>query len=166
VRSILETGYEQGRPITEVAREVRDVVGLTLRHAQSLDRFRASLVEDGVDGDQLARRVANYANAQVRARGLTFARTEVMPALNQGTQTVWAEAADQGLLDAAVARKIRLTAEDDHVDPAVCEPMPFLAENQDVPIDGQFTTGLGDKIDAPPGHPSCRCTIALVVKES
>ena len=70
------------------------------------------------------------------------------------SQTVWQEAADQGLIDRQTVRKGWLTAEDDAVDTEVCEPMPYMDENQDVPIDGQFTTGTGEHIDGPPAHPS------------
>ena len=38
----------------------------------------------------------------------------------------------------------------------ICGPM----DGQEVGIDEQFTTGLGDKVDAPPVHPNCRCWIS------
>jgi hypothetical protein len=54
-------------------------------------------------------------------------------------------------------------AEDDRLDTVICEPMPHLPENQNVPVDGDFVTGTGQRIMTPPAHPNCRCAVALVL---
>lgn len=156
IRQVLSEGLTAGRPVTELAQDLRLFVGLTTPQWRAATRFRERLIEEGVAEPLVPQRVAAYVSAKLRERGLTIARTELLTALQAGQQAIWGEAADQGIIARSAWIKVWLTAQDDIVDP-LCEQMPFLEPNQAVPLDGLFTTPSGGAIAHPPLHPNCRC---------
>ncbi len=88
------------------------------------------------------------------------------PATNMGQQLLWEEKVADGTLDAQEMRKVVILSGFD-VDADVCEPMPFLAANQNLRVDDAFTTGIGTQFLQPPFHPNCRCTSGLeLIKEA
>lgn len=153
LRQTLEAGYEAGRPAADIGADLRQFLGLTRPQQEASERFRARLLEQGVAEGAVDRRVEQYVQAKIRERGLMIGRTEILTALGEGQQSVWDDAVSEGLLDAEEWVKEWLTAEDDVVDVAICEPMPFMPENENVPIDGQFTTPQGAKLSGAPAHP-------------
>jgi hypothetical protein len=163
VRAIIERSFRQAIAPRDAARLIRDVVGLHSRQVTAVERFRADLVEQGVAGDELERRAAAYAEAQLRRRALTIARTETIGAANMGQQLLWQEGVRQGQLSPERMRKVWIVTQDDRLDTKVCEPMPFLEANKHVAIDGVFTTGDGQQLATPPAHPNCRCAVGLVI---
>ena len=164
VRELIERAFVEQRPPRETARLVRDVVGLHSRDVAAVDRFRDQLIAQGVDGEALEKRVAKYSNACLRRRSMVIARTETLNASNMGQQTLWDQAVKARHLNPDRTRKIVVVSPDDRLCGSVCEPMPYMPENQDVKVDGEFTTGDGRKQLAPTFHPQCRCATALVFK--
>jgi HK97 family phage portal protein len=164
IREIVERGFREGLAPRDMARLIRHVVGLRPDQAAAVARFRGRLAAEGVAADVLERRAARYAEAQLRRRALLIARTETISAANAGQQLLWEEGLAQGQLRRERVRKIWLVTPDDRLDAKVCEPMPFLDANKDVPIEGSFTTGEGELVSHPPAHPNCRCAVALQVR--
>jgi hypothetical protein len=161
IRQQLEQGFSGGRSATDIAADVRQFLGLTRPQQEAAERFRARLIEQGVSADQLQRRLDAFVRAKIRERGLMIGRTEPLMALNEGQHIMWQEAVADGVIDAQEWVKVWLTAEDDAVDVAICEPIPFMPENQAVPIDGEFTLPDGSTLRHPPAHPGCRCVADL-----
>jgi SPP1 gp7 family putative phage head morphogenesis protein len=147
IRMLVVQSFEDGIPPREVARLLRQTIGLTPRDARAVLNRRAQLLQRGVR--DVDRRVNAYANRLLRARAETIARTEAMRASNQGVVELWRQAEAQGLLTGR-ERKVWLVA----------DPCPICA-----PLDGE-TVGIHESFSVgqdPPLHPRCRCTIGLVM---
>lgn len=163
VRDIIERSFREAIAPRDAARLIREVIGLHSRQAEAVANFRQRLLDDGIEGDSLDARVARYAEAQLRYRALTIARTETIAAANGGQQLLWEQASRDGLLNKDKVRRVWLVTPDDRLDTRICEPMPFLAANKDVHLSDPFTTGRGDQVMTPPAHPNCRCAVALKI---
>ena len=81
-----------------------------------------------------------------------IARTEAMIAAHQGQRLVWAQAVEDGLLDADFKRRWIFT--DDEVGCPQCEAL----DGQLAEAEGEYEPGVA----SPPAHPNCRCTEGLV----
>ncbi len=165
VRNLIAGAFRDGLPPRQAAKRIREVVGLTRHQAGMVARFRARLEADDVPAEAVDRRTARYAEALLRRRALTIARTETLRAANQGQRALWQQAVADGQLDAAQWREVWLVTMDDRLCAGICEPIPELKENRDVPVGGSFVTGAGDEVDGPPAHPQCRCAVALKRKD-
>ncbi len=161
IKDIIQQAFEEGLHPTEAAKLIRDHIGLTGPQSASLDAFRAQLEADGVEGDALDARVSRYAQALVRQRSITIARTETISASNRGQQLLWEQATRDHQLVKDEWEQEWIVTPDDRLDRTICEPMPYLPENAHVPIGGMFTTGVGDQIPGPAAHPRCRRAVAL-----
>lgn len=156
IRGVIERAVAGEMTSPQAARHIRDIVGLTERQAAAVDSFRAALLADGVDGDNLERRVSRYAAAQLRRRATTIARTEILTSANTGQQLLWEQTERDGLLDAHKTRKRWIVTHDDRLDPH-CERL----DGQEVGLKDHFPGG----VSVPPLHPMCRCAVRLVFKD-
>lgn len=109
---------------------------------------------DQFDVDDLADEIADLIGDADRAE--VIARTEVQRASNQGQLEAWDQATDAGLLTGNEQKEWIVTP-DDRLCP-VCEPM----DGQNVGLNEDFDVD-GDRIDGPPAHPNCRCTLGLTL---
>lgn len=109
---------------------------------------------DQFDVDDLADEIADIIGDEARAD--VIARTEVMRASNQGQLEAWEQATDAGLLTGDETKEW-ITTPDDRLCP-VCEPLDGVnvAMNEDFDVDGE-------KVEGPPAHPNCRCTVGLTL---
>jgi hypothetical protein len=165
IREMILTGLKDNLPPRELARIVRNAIGMTQRQALAAERFHAKLLEDGVDAARAVERTRRVQEAFIRQRARMIARTETLTATNMGQQLLWEEKAADGTLDTKEMRKVVIITNDDRLDFQVCEPMPFLEANQDLRVDDAFTTGIGTQKLQPPFHPNCRCTSGLELKK-
>jgi phage portal protein BeeE len=152
IRTLIEQAVREGRSPYETAKQIRDQVGLLERQQAAVEAKRAALEAAGVTGDTLEARVGRYAAAQLRQRAETIARTETLTATNQGQQALWGEAVSQGLLDRETTQRIWLATPDEILDE--CEELDGTLAGLDEPFAGG--------IMAPPAHPNCVCSTALV----
>jgi SPP1 gp7 family putative phage head morphogenesis protein len=152
INLIVERSIREGIAPLDAARLIRQVVGLNASQANAVMNYRVELLADGVDLERAARQVARYADRLLRERAITIARTEVMGALNAGSQETWRQAREKGLLSANAVKEWMVTP-----DELLCEICAPLA-GQRVPLDGTFSTGQTQ----PPAHPRCRCTAAAI----
>lgn len=149
--------FEEGVPPRELAREIRQRVGLTARQQRAVANFRRQQVAAGVRGSRLRNRVDRFTQRQLRLRAENIARTETINAANAGQEALWQQARDEGLLEAGT-RKVWITTPDDRTCP-ICRPIPRLNEGG-IPLDGQFRTPVGPR-SRPTAHPRCRCAMRL-----
>ena len=162
IRAMVARGLASGEEASVIAdRILKQGLGLTVWQENQIEKFRLRLIAEGFNPLLLNDRVNRFAEAWRRRRAITIARTETINAANMGMQLVWEAAERQGKLDPRRVRKVWVVTPDDRLDTKICEPMPFLAENQNVPINGFFTTGTGELISQPTAHPLCRCSTAL-----
>ena len=163
VRALVTVSQSEGRSVTWLARELREVIGLHSRQVTAVERFRERLVGQGLDDVTVARRAERYANAQLKSRAETVARSEVLQSSSEGQRRLWDAAADQGLLDRAETRRIWLATDDDLTDVEICEPMADV-ETDD--LDAPWTLPDGRQVMIPnAAHPRCRCSAGLVFGE-
>lgn len=158
IREILRVGFEEGQPPIRMAREIKEMVGLTPRQVKSVQNHRAMLIAEGRTPKQVTELTARFRNRQLRFRATTIARTETIRAANSGQQELWNQAADQGLIDMATARKKWVVTPDDRLCP-ICRPIPGM-NKEGVPLESSFQTPKGPK-GSPPAHPQCRCSMTL-----
>lgn len=151
IRAIIERGFSEHLTPVDVAKEIREVVGLHSRQAQAVTTFRARLVADDIEGELLERRVEKYAAAQLRQRAEMIARTELMSASNAGQQELWVQAQEKGLLPREQMR-VWIATPDDRID-MECEAL----DGTETGLNEPFSSG----VMSPPLHPRCRCTTGL-----
>lgn len=161
IREVIARSFEEAIPPRDAARHIRDLVGLTQQQAASVDKFRLKLIEQGVSRETLQRRVRRFANAKLRQRSQTIAVTEINRAANEGQQFLWNQALREGQLVRENTFKDWIVTPDDALDEIICEPLPFMPQNQEVKIDEPFMLPTGGTVMTPPAHPRCRCAMGL-----
>jgi hypothetical protein len=128
--------------------------GLTNRYAMAVYHRTEKIMSanPGTTPRQLKKQAEAYGKRLRGSRARMISRTEMMRASNQGRLQGMLQAADQGLINPVLAKKQWVTSSFD-----VC---PIC-----VPLNGQ-TVGLretfGNRGQAPPAHPNCRCVIREV----
>lgn len=132
------------------AAELVDEVNKTTRK-KIHDLIERSFSEQ-IDPRDIADEIENLIGDEERAE--TIARTETMRAANQGQLEAWEQAVEAGLLTGN-ERKEWIVTPDDRLCP-ICEPM----DGETADLDGDFNVD-GERIDAPPAHPRCRCTMGI-----
>lgn len=159
VRTLIAASIEDGISPRDTARRLRDMVGLTVRQQDAVASMARRLHEQGLDPELVERRTNRFAQAQLRYRADTIARTETMAAVNNGQDGLWVEAREQGLLDPNTTKREWVVTDDDLLDERTCEPMA----GQQVGLYEEFETPDGERLKVPPAHPRCRCTVRLVL---
>lgn len=122
----------------------------------TLDRLRNELSE-GVSKDEsvpeLKGRVETVFTSAKGARSEKIARTEVLRASNFGSR--------EGYKQSGVIKKMEwLTALDDRTCP-ICQPM----NGKQISMRAKFDVNGAGRIDHPPAHPNCRCTIIPILND-
>lgn len=158
VRTFVSGSLNAGDPSRTVARNLRNVVGLTPQQAGWVQNFEDRLVSRYVgEGMTLqaaqaraAGPTARYHKRIHRYRTETIARTEILTASHEGRRQAW----DQGLRQGFISPNARQewSAEVDDRACAICEEL----DRTTVRIGEQFPDG------DPPVHPMCRCDVLLI----
>jgi len=185
VRQVISQGVSQGDNPIDIARDVRQYIGLTQRQAAAVSNYRRLLEnQDGqaltralrdrrfdpslrshvagtraLSRDQIDSMVSRYGERYLKYRAETIARTEAKRALGSGNQLLWNQAVASGKLDEDQVTKTWLTVGDHKVRPAHVE-----LDGQTVGLNDPFTCSYGEI--AYPGDPgadpgmtiNCRCT--------
>lgn len=142
--------------VTQVARNLRDVVGLTTQQSGWVDNFRNRAISDrmalGETFEQASARAAKeterYQQRIHRYRSETIARTEILRASSEGRNQAWQQGIAEGYISPDAQKQ--WVAEPDACE--ICSP-----------LDGE-TVGITDEFPGgdPPLHPNCRCTLDMV----
>ena len=141
----------------QVARGLRDVVGLTTQQSGWVQNFRDNEIgrqmATGKDFDQAyaasEKATDRYHNKIHKYRTETIARTETLRASNEGRNLAWQQGLDEGFINPNASKM--WSAELDGRVCDLCAPLDGVI----VPIKGSFSAG------DPPRHPNCRCTVLL-----
>ena len=157
LRSIIRMGQTQGLTVRQQAMRIRNLIGLTPRQIDALDRKRRNLLSNGWTKLDAEDKVLRMAIKQHRERAEMIARTETIRAANMGQQQLWEQAKEQDLLEPDV-KQVWIVTDDDRLC-QVCEPIPSMNEGG-VAIDGLFNTPVG-RLSGPPAHPRCRCSLGI-----
>lgn len=129
-----------------------DALGRTIRDKR-FDRTLQRLAQGGkLTPAQVEKMVAAYRRKLVAWRAETFARTAAIQAANEASAVAWHEAVASGAIPAAEVRRYWVIAEDERT----CKVCDGIAKAH--PLGVGLAEPFG-KIQAPPAHPSCRCTV-------
>lgn len=159
IREIIRRGQLGLLTVAQQARRIRDLIGLTERQTASVLNFERNLIEQGITGAELERRVAKKFEQVLKRRATTIARTETIKSANLGQQNLWRQAADQGLIDRDTAMRRWIITPGDRTCP-ICIPM----DGQLRPLEEPFVSPFnGAQTMVPPIHAAGRCAVALEV---
>lgn len=157
VRAVIRNGFEDGRSMTQMMRDLEAFVGLTPRQTDALETLRQRLLDAGKTRAQAQAQVERAARRALQLRVENIARTESIWAASSGQDALWREAERQGTLDRASFRRHWLVTPDDRLCTVTCAPIPGM--NPDgVRLDEPFQTPVG-LVMHPPAHPMCRCAV-------
>lgn len=165
LRNVISEGISDQITVDEMARNVREVVGLPEMWSETVPKARerefAKWIGAGrsvTEAARLADRFADgYKQRLVNARAKTIARTEIMTAQNQGRWLSWAQGVEQGFIPKN-AQKEWIAAPGFGPAPKTCdrcEPLNGLTAKWDEEFPGA-------NVLIPPLHPNCRCTAVIV----
>ena len=165
IRNVIAQGVQDQITVNEMAKNVRDVVGLPESWAQAVPKARmreyVKLIKDGVPPNTALSKAdavaEKYKQRLVNARAKTIARTEIMTAANQGRWLSWAQTVEQGFIPKN-AKKEWIAAPGFGPKPHLCEVCADLNGTQ-VSWDKPFPD---TEVMMPPQHPNCRCTAVIV----
>lgn len=164
IRDAIGRALVRGTPPRELARQIRDTLGLNRRQVAALEKFRAALVAEGRDPAQIDRMAARRAAQLLRDRAENVARTSLIGTLNDAKRLQWERLVREGKLDPNEWEQIYKTADDERVDCVLCAPF----DERTAPIGGLFTPdpakvkpGTPATISGPILHPRCRCVTVL-----
>lgn len=158
IRTVVEDALLRGGAPRDVARNLRNTIGLTTEQAGWVRNFQgrqvADLVAQGFTPQQALARsqtaTTRYHNRIHRYRTEAIARTEILSASHEGRRQAWGQGLSQGFISPNAMQE--WSAE---VDNRVCQ----ICESYDqmrVPIGSMFPDG------DPPIHPFCRCDVLLI----
>jgi hypothetical protein len=159
LRDLLTEGLRQGRPPADLARSLREVIGLNRPQARVLANFRATLEAAGRDPAQIERMVARKSGALLNQRARVIATNETMRALNEGKRAQWDRLVEEGHLSSSDWEREWVTAADERTC-RIC--LPFHGARAD--LGGAFTSRDGTVSSGPPEHVLCRCIERLVLR--
>lgn len=157
IRDVVADGIRTNRTVPAIARDIRSSIGLTPRDARSIARLRTRLAAEGLTAGIIEKRAAARAQALIRRRSDTIARTEVVAAKEQGKLAAWAVQVAEGKLPPDVMRK--------WVGRDPCDLCMTLDGSAPVPLGQPFPSPVGP-VMAPPLHPRCKCRVVLVPASS
>lgn len=152
-KEVLAEAIRENLTIPEIAARTKNVVGLLPRDVRALAARRRRLRAAGTPPVKVEAQIAKAANAAVKRRATTIARTEAAAAIEQGKLQEWSLAIARGELPERVWR--RWIAKDP------CPVCRTLASLKPIPF-GSHWIVKGDKLMRPPAHPNCKCSVALV----
>jgi len=161
IRRVILDGFQMGFAPRQMAKPIREMIGLTERDSRAVLKYWAKLNEEA---DLSARRVDNMANTYeeqlLRERALTIARTETINAANRGIEASWQVARDGGYILPETQREWIAAA-------GSCRTCKICMDynGRKAPLDGPYVSPkYGEKM-GPPGHVcNCRCSQGLVTK--
>ena len=152
----------------EVARHIRDHIGLDPGRVHRVDLKYEQLLEQGVSQPDIDRRIGKFMQQLSTERAEMIARTEIHRAAGRGQLDSWREAVKAGTLDPAEWQRVwHAVMPDDGRTCPECQAMDGVAIEG---FEGGFTTnsegeavdnGFGEQMEFADLHIGCRCVIRL-----
>ena len=191
-KEAIEDGIRRGVNPRQVAREFRDSIGLTQRQVQAVNNYRRMLENNDLNAltrqlrdkrfdssfrravregrplgqEQIDKMVGRYRERYLKYRSEVIARTEALRSANEGTDSLYRQAIDDGTLNANDLEREWMTAADERV-----RGYHRYMHHQRRPIGESFMSGSGARLcypgdaDAPASETvQCRCVVATRFK--
>jgi hypothetical protein len=154
VKAFIENGIRNGDSAATIAREIRQIVGLSPTQIGNVAKYEAKLVEAGDMTDAaIEKAVAAYTRRAVALNAETISRTASLDAMKLGQDLAWRDAIDQGIVEQGSLTKTWKGVMDDRE-----RDEHVMMEGETVPYDALYSNG-----NYIPGDDTynCRC-ISLV----
>lgn len=135
----------------ELAKRLRNFIGLTERYANAVLRLERDLIAEGLARDVIEKQISRYAEFLHKVRAENIARTELSFGYNYGQLEAIGQAREDGWLLGEVRKTWNTTGQTGRV----CEDCEEL-DGEEVGVDEDFSAGVA----APPLHPSCGCGLS------
>jgi hypothetical protein len=169
VQKALLDGFQQGLHPDDIARRMRDAIGLTSSQYDQAQRYGHGLIVGGMDVTRALNLEEEYLQRLTNQRATTIARTETLRAANAGQVMAWETAAANGLLDPAETRETWIVTPDDRLCSYCVEMEGKTAPLSSTPGNhapsmsspGFFSPEMSTVVQHPPLHSTCRCTVGL-----
>ncbi len=167
IAEIVERGFIEGNPPREMAREIRDMIGLLPQQARSLANYRAGLVAAGESPARVAKLVERRHQQMLTDRAEMIARTETIDAHANGALQSWRTARDRGFIPMGT-RKVWSAATASERTCPICQAL----HGKVIELDGEFSAVYQMSPEsapksitkmAPTAHPRCRCAMKLEI---
>lgn len=192
IRDALSDAVSRGLNPTQQARAIRESIGLTLNQNRSVRRYRRLLetnsilalrrelrskrfddevltaIENGtvLSNSRIDRLVNAYRRNYIRYRSEVISRTESLRAVHQGSEEMYQQAIDEGLVNPSSLVRRWVTAGDERV-----RGSHASMHGQVQPVNQPFISGEGNSLRYPgdPNAPAseviqCRCVIATRIE--
>lgn len=152
--ALLEYVVAEGLTPFELAKRLRNLVGLTEGYANAVLRLERELTAAGLARDAIAKQIEKYAAFLHKVRAEMIARTELSFGYNRGQLEAILQAREEGWLAGEVVKIWTTTGQTGRV----CEDCEEL-DGQALPLDGTFSAGDHEPVESPPLHPQCGCSL-------
>lgn len=159
IRKVLVDAYAEGKSPSEVAREIRDSIGLTVRDAQQKVKLYQEWIDSGMSVAEANEKLEKWVAKKIKDRAETIATYELKYAGNRGQEMMWEAAAQNGLLDPDKTMRQWILTNDEHLC-ALCSEM--VGDRAFARIGGPWDTPKGDVYTPQDIHVRCRCAERLV----
>ncbi len=157
LRALIEEAETEGLRVGQIARRVRESIGLDQRQAAALENFRSYLEGRDVEPKAVKRLTGQYRKRLIVHRAKRIAKTETQDALQRGLLKTWASAQDDGdLAEEWMKEWIGILR-----DGRICK-VCHGTHGQRREIRDPFDVA-GRELQAPTAHPECRCNMRLVL---
>lgn len=158
IQQSVQRSFEQALTPRQVADQIIGTIGLLPKQEAALRKYSYNLQIRNYPAASLQKLGAAYADRLLDQRAMMIARTETRMAFNRGQLSVWQQAAGQGLIDSATAKKVWVV----DGDPCpICEPMDGVAVGLDEMWVIEDDNGPRSVEVPTESHPHCFCGMEM-----
>lgn len=154
IRNIVREGYETGITPRNQARQIRELVGLDERRAETLRKYSENLFSKGLSEARVWELVEKRGRALLNSRALTIAVNETSEASAQAGYWSTKSACERGVLDPTEYEGYRIVTPDERL---CSRCAPIAGEARRIP-DGTYESTGSNTAKV---HVCCRCCEGL-----
>jgi hypothetical protein len=160
VQRVLRGGTQGGLAPHTIAREVKQVLGLTPRQQRSLDVLKQRLQKQGVPPGEIQRQVRDATTRGLAQRAKMIAEYQALTLAHEGAHEATVQAVTRGAMaPEQVRRRWVITA---GACATICVPIAGMNPPEGVGLYEAFETPVGPLL-YPPAHPACKCSVSTNV---
>ena len=168
IKDIIFNSRIKQTSMTEVARDIKAVIGLRPDQNKSLMKMKDAWKDQGLLKEVRDKLYKKARDTKLGQRANMIGRTEMMTAVNGGHEVGWQQAADGGYFNPDTAKVLWVVINDGARLCPTCNsmeavPRPFKGKWKVRMLDHKARpTGVIKQISIPSqSHPNCRCTMTL-----
>lgn len=149
VRAYVENGLRNGIGPRELARQLRQIIGLAPHQLEWVEKYRAKLEASGMTPARIDKATTTYQNRLIAINAETNARTAALDAQKLGQHLAWEQQVQSGEVDGSKLTKRWSGTLDDRE-----RDSHLVMEGETVPWDQPYSNGQMQPGD---GEFNCRC---------